>query len=106
MNSQNRFHSRLTTPWGSIQTYNKLAEGVYSVDTAGHGGLWLSDERIEQLPAHYVSFAGSNRWHEEDEDAPLVLQYLGLLSLIDEPLTLEVTGVDIEAGREVTKRYV
>ena len=104
MNSQNRFHSRLSTPWGAIQTYDKLADGVYTVDTAGHGGLWLSDERIAQLPEHYESFACDNRrWHEEDEDAPLVLQYLGLLSLIDEPLTLEVTEVDIEAGRKSRK---
>ena len=104
MNTQNRFHSRLSTPWGAIQTYNELAEGVYTVDTAGHGGIWLSDERIAQLPDHYRSWASDDRrWHEEDEDAPLVLQYLGLLSLIDAPLELHVTEADIEKGRKSRK---
>lgn len=40
---------------------------------------------------------------QEDEDAALVLQYLGLLSLIPEPLTLEITQEDIEKGRQTRR---
>ena len=43
------------------------------------------------------------QWAEEDEDAPLALQYLGLLSLIEKPLTLEITEWDIFAGRNSRK---
>jgi len=103
MNTQNTFHKGMSTPWGSINEYTKIAEGIISVSTPGHGGLWLSDERIAQLPESYEPFTGTKRWAEEDEDAALVLQYLGLLSLIPEPLTLEVTQVDIDKGRESRK---
>ena len=100
MSNQNVFSPSLSTPWGGIQTYEVLAEGIVSVTTAGHGGLWLSDERIEQLPKRYKPFTQTRRWAEEDEDAALVLQYLGLLSLIPEPLELHVTESDIESGRD------
>ena len=43
MNTQNRFNSRMSTPWGRIQDYHIIADGVVSVSTAGHGGIWLSD---------------------------------------------------------------
>ena len=90
------------TPWGPVQTYHKIAEGVWSVSTAGHGGIWLSDERTKELPDHYKSYAG-DPWHEEDEDGGMVLQYLGLLSLIKEPLELEITEWDIELGKKTRK---
>ena len=100
MSNQNGFHASLSTPWGSIQNYDVLADGVVSVTTARHGGLWLSDERIKQLPEHYKPYTEKKRWAEEDEDAALVLQYFGLLSLIPEALELHVTAADIEAGRK------
>lgn len=104
MNTQNRFYPSMSTPWGSIQTYTRIAEGVISVSTAGHGGIWLSDERIAQLPDHYEPFTGTRRWAEEDEDGALVLQYLGFLSLIPDPLTLHVTEMDIQAGHRTRKK--
>lgn len=101
--NQNVFYKQMSTPWGGINEYTILAEGVISVSTPGHGGLWLSDERIAQLPEHYEPFTGDKRWAEEDEDAALVLQYLGLLSLIAEPLTLEIRQEDIEKGRQTRR---
>ena len=103
MNTQNRFNSRMSTPWGRIQDYHIIADGVVSVSTAGHGGIWLSDENIAKLPAHYEPFTGARRWAEEDEDGALVLQYLGLLSLIPEPLELHITQADIDKGRKSRK---
>ena len=38
------------TPWGWAQDIEELAEGVWRVSTAGHGGLKLSRERWYSLP--------------------------------------------------------
>ena len=103
MNLGNRFYAGMSTPWGRVQDHHRIANGVVSVSTAGHGGIWLSDKRIAQLPADYQPFTGTPRWNEEDEDGALVLQYLGLLSLIPEPLELHVTAADIEIGRKSRK---
>ena len=103
MNLGNRFYAGMSTPWGRVQDHHRIADGVVSVSTAGHGGIWLSDKRIAQLPKHYQPFTGTPRWNEEDEDGALVLQYLGLLSLIPEPLELHVTAEDIDKGRKSRK---
>lgn len=105
MSNQNTFSKRMGTPWGSINTHTELVPGIISVDTPGHGGLWLSDEWIEKLPDAYEPYTGTKRWAEEDEDAPLVLQYLGLLSLMPEAIMLNVTDADIVKGRETRKPY-
>lgn len=47
----------MNTPWGASQHQHKIAEGIYEVDTAGHGGIlvktdvaqrYLSDAAIEE----------------------------------------------------------
>lgn len=106
MNRQSRFYQGMETPWGSIQQYQIIADGLIQVETAGHGGLWLSDERMKALPKSYEPFTGTNRWAEEDEDMALVLQHFKLLSLIDEPMELHVTAVDIEIGRQTRKNFL
>ena len=42
--------TRMHTPWGYPQDIEELAEGIWRVSTAGHGGLKLSRERWEELP--------------------------------------------------------
>ena len=42
--------TRMHTPWGYPQDIEELAEGVWRVSTASHGGLKLSRERWEELP--------------------------------------------------------
>ena len=39
------------TPWGPPQDIEELAEGVWRVSTASHGGLKLSRERWAEIPA-------------------------------------------------------
>ena len=51
------------SPWGAIQSCTRLADGVICVDTASHGGIWLSSERLAQMPAEQRSTDG---WYEED----------------------------------------
>ena len=57
------------TPWGiSDDSGDVLAEGIISYSTPSHGGIWLSDERMKQIPATAKNFLGNFRWWEEDCD--------------------------------------
>jgi len=56
------------TPWGIADSKVKLAEGIVSVGTPSHGGIWLSTERIQQLPEGLDNFMHDTRWWEEDCD--------------------------------------
>lgn len=58
------------TPWGESQHVEHIADGIVSVDTASHGGIRLSAERIKQLPASALTavFNKSGVWWEEDCD--------------------------------------
>ena len=91
------------TPWGASQGQEQIAEGIISVHTASHGGLCLSEERIKQLPDWYKPFTGDKKWAEEDEDAQIVLQIFGLLTLFHDITTLRITAQDIELGKESRK---
>ena len=66
------------SPWGTIDDATKLADGIVFVSTPSHGGIWLSPDRVAQLPKGYDSFIGSNTWHEEDNDAPMIAWFFGL----------------------------
>lgn len=57
------------SPWGPIQIVEELAPGVWSVATAGHGGLKLSPERVKRLPdiCRATGYSGGG-WFEEDCD--------------------------------------
>lgn len=52
-----------SSPWGAIQDKRELAPGIWSVSTAGHGGIKLSRERNAGIP-DYMRNAGG--WYEED----------------------------------------
>lgn len=63
------------TPWGVAQTAEKLCDGVILYGTGSHGGYWVSNERMEQMPELLrgcSTFAGRG-WYEEDVDAMLVI---------------------------------
>ena len=54
------------TPWGPVQGYTNIADGIVQVYTAGHGGVRLSPERNRAIPK---PLRNSNRWYEEDCEA-------------------------------------
>ena len=56
-----------TTPWGKPDTQTVIAEGIIAVTTPSHGGIWLSPERLAEMPEHLrsCSFTHDN-WFEED----------------------------------------
>lgn len=63
------------TPWGNPQTQMEIAPGIISVDTASHGGYWLSKERFAEFRAMLPKsklWAG-DQWFEEDSDWRLVV---------------------------------
>ena len=96
------------SPWGRIQDVTPLpdeADGLFYVACAGHGGLWIANRWMKKLPKSYTPFTKNRRWAEEDQDAQIVLQHFGLLSLVPETTQLVVTAEDIESGRQSRKNF-
>ncbi len=57
------------TPWGPAQHVKEILPGFWWVSTAGHGGIFLSLERFEKMPAYMASTPYSQGgWYEEDID--------------------------------------
>jgi len=40
-----------TSPWGEVQHSSELAPGIWQVMTASHGGIFLSRQRLDAMPA-------------------------------------------------------
>ncbi|ARQ95423.1 hypothetical protein [Bradyrhizobium phage BDU-MI-1] len=80
-----------SSPWGAIQDKRELAPGIWSVSTAGHGGIKLSRERNAGMPDYMRNEGG---WYEEDcEWAKVAVVYpIGftrLVSVGDGPKVME-----------------
>lgn len=78
------FHPRVNgySPWGSLISVERLADGIYRVSSASHGGIWLNRERQKQMQEeapHLLdavmrkSYAPKPAWWEEDCEAVLPL---------------------------------
>ncbi len=92
------------TPWGPPQDIEELAEGVWRVSTASHGGLMLSRERWNALPgcvrdAMLTPTGGGSRdgdgvvtFAEEDCEEVIVRTLLGLGDDRERELALKVAG--------------
>ncbi len=61
-----------STPWGKPQTVEVIAHGIFAVTTASHGGIYLSRERLAEVPAYFQTSTfnrqGERGWFEEDCD--------------------------------------
>ena len=67
------------TPWGPPQYVGGVAEGIYRVVTASHGGLRLLQEAQNKLPPGVRQmFLNGPEWAEEDCEEVIVLALLGL----------------------------
>lgn len=71
------------TPWGPAQSEKTIAPGITSYTTAGHGGIHLTMERVQAMPAALRAITPyahnerdplneCGRWYEEDCDWALV----------------------------------
>ncbi len=58
------------TPWGTAQTVDEIAKGIYGVTTASHGGIYLDADHAQRVPndIRESSFLGVSNWYEEDCD--------------------------------------
>lgn len=62
-----RFESGCPCPWGEVQQWSFVAEGIVHVTTAGHGGFLVTRALYDKMPEHLrlCSFT-DNQWFEED----------------------------------------
>jgi len=62
------------SPWGRVQEYSEIAPGIWSVSTAGHGGLAISAERDAAMPPYLRDGRkyGGPGYYEEDIEWALV----------------------------------
>ena len=59
------------SPWGEVQHAKRIADGIWSVSTAGHGGYIISPERAIQLYGlfpGFTTYSGARYGFEEDQD--------------------------------------
>ena len=82
----------VSTPWGWTHDIEELAEGVWRVSTPSHGGLKLSRERWNELPAELRDAMFTQTFAEEDCEEPIVRTLLGLGDDIERELALKVAG--------------
>ncbi len=59
----------MNSPWGPVQHQRIIAPGITQVSTAGHGGILLSPERQNAMPAALRRLHAS---YEEDCEWALV----------------------------------
>ena len=80
------------TPWGWTKDVVELAEGVWRVSTPSHGGLKLSRERWDALPAELRDAMYTQTFAEEDCEEPIVRTLLGIGDDRERELALKVAG--------------
>ena len=57
------------SPWGPAQSTTQIAPGIYWISTASHGGYYISQERLADMPQKYkqlVWIKDRPNWFEED----------------------------------------
>ena len=80
------------TPWGWTRDVEELGEGVWRVATPSHGGLKLSCERWDELPADVREAMLTPTFAEENCEEPIVRTLLGLGDDRDREMALTVAG--------------
>ena len=78
------------TPWGSPQDVEELAEGVWRVSTASHGGLKLSRERWDTIPSAVQVTMLNLTFAEEDCEEPIIRALMSLGDHRDRDIALRV----------------
>ena len=84
--------TRMHTPWGWSQNITELADGVWRVATAVHGGLKLSRGRWEELPDVVRDSFLNATFAEEDCEEPIARTLLGLGDGRERELAFQVAG--------------
>ncbi len=82
----------VSTPWGWTHDIVELAGGIWRVWTPSHGGLKLSRERWDELPAAVRETMLTATFAEEDCEEPIVRLLLGVGDDNDREMALTVAG--------------
>lgn len=61
------------SPYGAVQTGKKLADGIYKVTCANHGGIYLNAGRHAEIP---TAFRTEDGWYEEDLAVSIVYWFI------------------------------
>jgi hypothetical protein len=63
----------IDTPWGKPQTLDLVADGIFHVSTASHGGILVSPERLASMPDYMRKplYGGRFACYEEDCEWPM-----------------------------------
>ena len=93
---------RKHTPWGTAQDSTGLAPGIISYSTAGHGGIWLSRKRQQQLK-YTRNYSGNTEWWEKDCD--WVVPYITFASDIEKHGTAYRFTENLANALIIAKRY-
>ena len=78
----------MRTPWGKAQNVSMLADGIWMVETSGHGGIKLDRKRQNALPKAARKQAA---WYEEDCQA--VIPMLAFFDEVASKLSASATKV-------------
>ena len=76
------------SPWGRVEHVQRIAPGIWMVDTAGHGGFFVAASRLKQMPIQSTRWS-SGGWFEEDRDAALVVHQWPELFTAEQALAAE-----------------
>ena len=79
------------SPWGYPQIISTIIDGIHLIETAGHGGLHLSDERWQQLPLEVRDTMLTPKWAEEDCEAYIILAVFGIANVHDREFAIQTT---------------
>ncbi len=63
----------MKSPWGKIQTIERLTPFLTKVTTASHGGLYVSKEENKKIPKIFRRASG---WYEEDCEWSIPMYFL------------------------------
>ena len=67
----------MSSPWGTIQDVEVIADGIVYVSTASHGGIWVAPELLhcikKEMQDYAAYWSGSSQWFEEDCAAQCVV---------------------------------
>ena len=88
----------METPWGPAQSVTPVLAGIWCVDTASHGGFYLSPERQDRMhlllrtthPLHPFP----NQWYEED------LDYLRVVLNFEDEFRASGLHIDVDAAAQ------
>ena len=65
------------TPWGQADFPDELGEGIYSISTPSHGGIYMGADARRAIPAEVrKTFMNGGAWAEEDCEMYIALALL------------------------------